>query len=87
MDGTALGQIVVVLGGGRQREDDQIDHSVGLSEIAPLGTKLRCGQPMALVHCHDTKRAEGAIRAVQAAMALGSTAPILAPLILERIVG
>ena len=87
MDGTALGQIVVVLGGGRQREDDQIDHSVGLSEIAPLGTKLRCGQPMALVHCHDTKRAEGAIRAVQAAMALVSTAPILVPLILERIVG
>ena len=87
MDGTALGQIVVTLGGGRQREDDQIDHSVGLSEITPLGTKLRCGQPMALVHCHDTKRADGAIKAVLAAMTLGSTAPMPVPLVLERIVG
>ena len=87
MDGTALGQIVVDLGGGRQREDDQIDHAVGLSGIVRLGTKLCCGQPMALVHCHDTKSADQAIHAVQLAILLGPTVPVPKPLILERITG
>ena len=87
MDGTALGQIVVDLGGGRQREDDQIDHAVGLSGIVRLGTKLCSGQPMALVHCHDTKSADQAIHAVQLAILLGPTVPVPKPLILERITG
>ena len=87
MDGTALGQIVVDLGGGRQRENDQIDHSVGLSGIVPLGTKLYCGQPMALVHCHNKKFADQAIHAVQLAILLGPTEPVSKPLILERITG
>ena len=87
MDGTALGQIVVDLGGGRQREDDQIDHAVGLSGIVRLGTKLCCGQPMASVHCHDTKSADQAIHAVQLAILLGPTVPVPKPLILERITG
>ena len=86
MDGTALGRIVVALGGGRQREDDQIDHSVGLSEITPLGAKLRRGQPMVLVHCHDTEHADSAMLSVQAAISLGGTEPTPKPLILERII-
>ena len=87
MDGTALGQIVVDLGGGRQRENDQIDHAVGLSGIVPLGTNLYCGQPMALVHCHNKKLADQAIHAVQLAILLGPTEPVSKPLILERITG
>jgi thymidine phosphorylase len=86
MDGTALGRIVVALGGGRQREDDQIDHSVGLSEITPLGAKLRRGQLMVLVHCHDTEHADNAMLSVQAAITVGATEPAPKPLILERII-
>jgi thymidine phosphorylase len=85
IDGTALGQIVVELGGGRQREGDRIDHSVGLSEIAPLGKKIKKGQPIALLHCSEKTIGPTITKAIQNAIVLGAEAPTLRPLILERI--
>jgi thymidine phosphorylase len=85
IDGTALGQIVVELGGGRQREDDRIDHSVGLSEIAPLGKKMKKGQPIALLHCSEKTIGPKITKAVQNAIVLGSEAPTLRTLILKQI--
>jgi thymidine phosphorylase len=85
MDGAALGQAVVALGGGRQREDDRIDHSVGLSDIAPLGTHLRKGALIARLHCRSSKQAEMAMRAVQGAVTLSAEPPVLPALIIERI--
>ena len=87
MDGTALGEIVVGIGGGRQREDDQIDYSVGLSEISPIGKKLNQGQCMALVHCHDATVAAHATKLVQKAILIGSSPPQPPPLIIEWISG
>ena len=37
IDVRAIGIAIVNLGGGRAREDDQVDHSVGLTEVAALG--------------------------------------------------
>ncbi|OHV80558.1 thymidine phosphorylase [Ensifer sp. LCM 4579] len=53
-----LGMAVIALGGGRTRPDDRIDHRVGLSRLAPLGTKVEKGQPIALVHAADGSQAE-----------------------------
>ena len=85
MDGAALGQAVVALGGGRQREDDRIDHSVGLSDIVPLGTHLRKGAPIARLHCRSAKQADIALRTIQAALTVSSEPPVLPALIIERI--
>jgi len=85
IDGTALGQAVVALGGGRQREDDRIDHSVGLSDIARLGTHLRKGAPIARLHCRNAKQAEVALRAIESALTLRSEPPVLPDLIIERV--
>jgi thymidine phosphorylase len=87
MDGTALGEIVVGIGGGRQREDDQIDYSVGLSEISPIGKKLHQGQCMALVHCHDATVAAQVTKLVQKAILIGLGPPQPPPLIIEWISG
>jgi thymidine phosphorylase len=85
MDGTALGEVVVDIGGGRQREDDQIDYSVGLSEISQIGKKLEQGQCMALVHCHDANVAAHAAELVQRAILIGPKPPKTSPLIIEWI--
>jgi len=85
MDGTALGKVVVDIGGGRQRENDQIDHSVGLSEISPIGKKLERGQCMALVHCHDANVAAHAADLVRKAILIGPKPPKSSPLIIEWI--
>ncbi len=68
IDARALGEIVVDLGGGRRREDDGIDVTVGLSHIARLGAAVTEGQPLARVHAATTEAAEAAAVRVAAAL-------------------
>ena len=85
IDGERLGLAVVRLGGGRQREGDRINPSVGLSDLAGIGEEIGMGDPLAMVHAATEAQAEEAIRAVQAAYVLAGTAPEEPPLILKRI--
>ena len=67
IDTRALGELVVDLGGGRRREDDRIDPTVGVSHIAQLGAVVTEGQPLARIHAADSDDAEqGAIRVAEA---------------------
>ncbi len=85
IDGEALGLTVVRLGGGRQREGDKINPSVGLSDLAGIGEDIGPGDPLCMVHAATEAQAEEAIRAIQAAYVLGETAPDDPPLVLKRI--
>ncbi len=84
IDGRALGRVVVALGGGRRREGDRIDPSVGLDAVLPLGSKVAAGDPLALIHAADDAMAETAARAVAMAFGIGGPAPA-PPLIRGRI--
>jgi len=85
IDGEALGLAVVRLGGGRQREGDKINPSVGLSELAGIGEQIGLGEPLCMVHATTEAQAEAAIAAVQAAYVMGDVAPDDPALILKRI--
>jgi thymidine phosphorylase len=85
IDGEALGLAVVRLGGGRQREGDKINPSVGLSELAGIGEQIGLGEPLCMVHATTEAQAEAAIAAVQAAYVMGDLAPADPALILKRI--
>lgn len=85
VNGEALGLAVVALGGGRQRESDKINHSVGLSELAGIGEDIEEGDPLCMVHAPSLASAEAAIRAVQAAYHMGDTMPADPALIIKRI--
>ena len=68
-----LGIAVLELGGGRRREDDPIDHAVGLVDVAGLGEEVGPGgRPLAVVHARDEAAAERAAAQVRAAFAVGS---------------
>ncbi len=72
IDVRAVGIAIVNLGGGRAREDDVVDHSVGLTEVAALGERVDPGgRPLALLHARDEDSARRAADAVRAAFALG----------------
>ncbi len=72
IDVRAVGIAVVNLGGGRAREHDVVDHSVGLTEVAALGERVEPGgRPFALVHARDEDSARRAADAVRAAFVLG----------------
>jgi thymidine phosphorylase len=85
IDGEALGLCVVRLGGGRQREGDKINPSVGLSELAGIGEQIGIGEPLCMVHAATEAQAEAAIAAVQAAYGMGDVAPADPALILKRV--
>ncbi len=85
IDGQALGHAVVHLGGGRLREGDRINPSVGLSDLAGLGEEIPSGLPLAMVHAATMEQAEAAIRAVQMAYHLGDGPADEPALVMERI--
>jgi len=85
IDGEALGLTVVRLGGGRQREGDRINPSVGLSDLAGIGESIGRGDPLALVHAATEDQAVAAVLAVQAAYRLGADQPHDPDLVLKRI--
>ena len=84
-DGRSLGNIVVKLGGGRLVETDQVDHAVGFSEIASIGTKLSKGSLILKIHAARIDHAEEAKRQVLAAFKLSDSAPKETELVLKRI--
>lgn len=91
MDTRAIGLAVVALGGGRARASDAVDPRVGLSDIRPLGTVLRTGEPLLRVHAASAADAQAACAAVLAAMTLvdiepGGGAPAAAgPVVIDTI--
>ncbi len=76
IDVRALGIAVIDLGGGRARDTDAVDHSVGLTEVAALGERVGRGdRPLALIHARDEDAAAHAAVSLQRAYTLGDFAP------------
>jgi thymidine phosphorylase len=86
VDVRAVGIAIVNLGGGRAREDDLVDHSVGLTEVAALGERVEpAGRPLAIVHARDEGSARRAADAVRSAYVVGDGAAAIPAPVLERL--
>ena len=57
VDTFAVGNAVIMLGGGRRRLDDRLDLSVGFTDIVPVGTRLDSDAPLATVHAASPEAA------------------------------
>lgn len=84
IDTRAVGTAVVHLGGGRLRDGDAVNPSVGFSNLAAPGAQVGPGQPLAQVHAADQAAADRAIAALQAAYTLGEM-PGIPRLVQERV--
>jgi thymidine phosphorylase len=84
IDTRAVGLAVVHLGGGRLRNGDKVDPSVGFSDLAPPGAAVGPGAPLGRVHAATEAAAERAIAALQAACTIGDT-PVVADLVQGRV--
>lgn len=85
IDTRAIGMSVVALGGGRMRPQDQIDPSVGVTAILPLGSAVQAGDVLAVVHAQDQSKADVALNMVRAAMQIGDEQAVLNPVIYETV--
>ena len=86
IDTRQVGLAVVVLGGGRTRPQDSIDHAVGLRELLPLGARVRSGEALGVVHARTAADAERAAAVVREAYRLGRRAPAEAAVVAARVV-
>lgn len=85
IDTRALGIAVVELGGGRRRESDKIDTSVGLSGITRIGSAVDRATPLAMVHAATEEAAARAERAVRKAFQIGAAATAAPELFVDRV--
>ena len=84
VDVRAVGVAIIGLGGGRARETDQIDHAVGLTEVARPGERVGPGErPLAIVHARDEESAERAAAALCEACQVGAGDVAETPPVLE----
>ncbi|WP_421928257.1 thymidine phosphorylase [Neoaquamicrobium sediminum] len=80
-----IGIAVVALGGGRTKPEDVIDHAVGITALAPVGTDIARGDALAIVHARNEADADHAEAAVRAAYTLGDVRPRMPRPVIRRI--
>jgi pyrimidine-nucleoside phosphorylase len=86
VEARAVGEAVGLLGGGRARKGDPIDHGVGVVLHAKVGDPVSEGEPLATLYHRGGKGLETAVARVSGAVAVAEGAEPL-PLIVERGLG
>lgn len=69
-----IGEAAVVLGAGRAKKGDPIDHAVGFEILHKVGEQIRSGEPLFIVHANDPEKLNRAREAVLAAHSFSQTA-------------
>jgi pyrimidine-nucleoside phosphorylase len=81
-----VGLTAMMLGGGRVRKSDRIDHAVGVVLHAKVGDWVEEGQPLFTIHANDKDRMPSAQERLLAAYNW-NTEPIEPPPLIYQIVG
>ncbi len=85
IDTRAVGLAVVALGGGRLRVDDEIDHSVGLTDVIAIGEYVDRDRPLGVVHARRESEAVLAAEALRLACSISDIQPSLGPVVALRV--
>jgi pyrimidine-nucleoside phosphorylase len=81
-----VGLASLVLGGGRNKRDDVIDHAVGLELHKKLGDAVQAGEAVATVHYNDPARLPEALRLLQEAYRIGPHLPGEPRIIVKKVI-
>jgi pyrimidine-nucleoside phosphorylase len=76
----ARGVQILAYGGG-----DKFDPAVGVAELKKVGTQMKQGEPLMMIHYNDEKRLKEAMDYFKAAYRLAPKRPNPAPLVVERV--
>lgn len=84
LDGQKIGMGVVHMGGGRLRDGDRIDPSVGYTDMLPIGAEVTKGAPVARLHAASERAAQAAEKAYLSALTLADDVEAR-PLLIDRV--
>jgi len=80
-----IGIASMVLGGGRVRKEDTIDHSVGVQVLKKVGDRVRPGDVLVRLYTSDKSDRIYAEKLIREAYVIGSKKPDTTPVVLEVI--
>jgi pyrimidine-nucleoside phosphorylase len=81
-----VGLTSMLLGGGRAKKGDRVDHAVGVVLHAKIGDRLEQGQPLLTIHANDEAKLSGARQRLLAAYRW-TEEPVEPPPLIHRIIG
>jgi thymidine phosphorylase len=67
VDTAEIGHTIAAIGGGRVRIEDVIDPTVGYLSERKIGDEVRAGDPLGVIYCSDSAKAQEALGRIQAA--------------------
>jgi pyrimidine-nucleoside phosphorylase len=70
-----FGTALAMLGGGREKKEDQIDHAVGLEFHKRIGDPVEKGEPLATIHYNSDAKLAEARSLISGSYLIGDTAP------------
>jgi len=76
---------VHLLGAGVTEPKGKVDYAVGVSEIKKVGTQVKQGEPLMMIHYNDESKLEQALEYFKNAYRLAPKRPTPPPLIVERV--
>ncbi|ULH14849.1 thymidine phosphorylase [Deinococcus sp. KNUC1210] len=85
LDALGVGRAVLVLGGGRERKGERIDHGVGVELLVKPGEAVQAGQPLLRIYHRAGRGLARALELLQAGVDISDSAPQVPPLILGRV--
>ncbi|MEM7677194.1 MAG: thymidine phosphorylase [Myxococcota bacterium] len=83
-DTEAVGRAAMVLGAGRARSTDTVDHAVGFEMMVRPGTEVKTGDALARIAYNDEAKRASAEQVFLAAVQIGEAAPAEVPLVRGR---
>lgn len=85
MDSEKIGLTAVLLGAGREKKDDDINHVAGIIIAAKTGDFVKRGELLATLLADDESRLDGAESRYLSAVSIGDKKPAEQPMILDYI--
>jgi pyrimidine-nucleoside phosphorylase len=87
MDAQQFGIALAILGGGREKKEDHIDHAVGLEFHKRVGDRVEKGEPLVSIHYNADARLAEAKSLIAANHFISEQAPREKPALIRRIIG
>jgi pyrimidine-nucleoside phosphorylase/thymidine phosphorylase len=82
-----LGIALAMLGGGREKKEDAIDHAVGLEFHKRIGDRVEKGEPLVTIHYNSGAKLAEAQNLIANSYEIGETAPREKRPLIRRILG
>jgi pyrimidine-nucleoside phosphorylase len=82
-----VGTACVVLGGGRERKEDQVDPAVGIVLHKKVGDSTAAGEPLATIHYNSETRAAAAKRLLANSFVIDDAPPSDKRPLIHRVIG